>query len=980
MIVSIAGVLGGADLSGVLERDGGFEIESAVGKRMDTTRFGLFDPTLAIAVPDRAEVWIYDTPPSPGLIDGDFETQAIDAAWLSSSVGTGGANASDTNPHNGSRNLLLTNPSTGNYGGVYNKYGVRVTAGQSLSIWTWIKASAAGSSGPLRVTFANPGSFVSDAGIASGQPSGQAATVSFDFNPAFTTSWTFTSNTIVVPAGYAWAFVEIYANGNGTLGTLYFDDLSFVTTVVDPPNAISAYNTYLRGAGNEVTSTTPANWTPRMFAGFSATPAYSMVGAQRKITVTAQDYTFRLRSTVANMAFVGGLTDAAIITALFSQYRPDVDLSQVQVTVSSMPAISFPVHTLEQFLERIIKISRANYRLDYYKRLFYGPPGFLVAPFGLSDTPNGTTTFGMEKLSYAPDTASLANKAWVVGAKYLSKVQTWQVPPSLVTGSNYQFNLPGDPEQVGMSVTVGGVDQGVIGVVPAAGDFADQSSFKNNVIIQHNPPLMALKVTPASATAVIVTGKFRYPLITVVSDATLIAATGGKSFETPIRDRRITDLALAQQTGNAFLKNQGAALKGGTVTTRKRSLGGVLLQPGQFLPITHSKLFAGGVLKDAGGNPITSTNFLITKLRYLLDRDSVEPYAVEVSFADRQVGDASNDLVDALLNEQARINAATADEDINSLIADFQGITGEKLGLTETIVAKLLGWRHFAMRARLTVRGFRDVALRYQLMARTYRDLALRARVVVQNYRDLALRFRMNVRNYRDFALRSLVVGGRVAFTQQTGSGTGTAVALVLTPAQTLAVGDLVVIFLASTADMTDNATPTASVTDAKGNTWTAQTIIKPNSQGAAGVVFWSVITTALLTSDTVTANLTLSVSTTWNATAVSRQFFGWPSTWTLDRKSLATVTVGSSGLTTWSITTGGALASGHELIIVVYLEGGASGTPTIDAPAQGVIPTAPPIMALIWRMVGGVGGWTTSGNTAGGTTGVHGRAFMTFQ
>src|SRR5205823_11502039 len=59
----------------------------------------------------------------------------------------------------------------------------------------------------------------------------------------------------------------------------------------------------------------------------------------------------------------------------------------VQQVVAAMPAISFPVHSLEQFLERIVKISRATYRLDYYKRLYYGVPGFLAAPFRLSDTP-----------------------------------------------------------------------------------------------------------------------------------------------------------------------------------------------------------------------------------------------------------------------------------------------------------------------------------------------------------------------------------------------------------------------------------------------------------------------------------------------------------------------------------------------------------------------------------------------------------------
>ncbi|MCW2687638.1 MAG: hypothetical protein JWR37_2528 [Mycobacterium sp.] len=105
------------------------------------------------------------------------------------------------------------------------------------------------------------------------------------------------------------------------------------------------------------------------------------------------------KTTVVNKAYgpgdvghLGGWTDDQIIKDLFAIYRPDIDTSNVTSALGSvMPTISFPTHTLEQFFQRVLKISQGWFRIDYYKRLFYGGVGSgpgSYAPFALSDTPN----------------------------------------------------------------------------------------------------------------------------------------------------------------------------------------------------------------------------------------------------------------------------------------------------------------------------------------------------------------------------------------------------------------------------------------------------------------------------------------------------------------------------------------------------------------------------------------------------------------
>lgn len=407
--------------------------------------------------------------------------------------------------------------------------------------------------------------------------------------------------------------------------------------VTDPTWAISAYNTQRNGAGSEVTSASPAAWTPRMFGGYVATPEYSADdGAQRYINVACQDYTTRLRTTVTNMAFAAGGTDQTMIKQLFARYRPDYNTANISLILSAFPAVTYPVHTLEQCLERIIKVTRGYYRADYYKQMWYGIVGQQTAPFNLSDVPNYTTTFPTEGISYTPDGSGLANRVWVLGSTYLSQVQAYQVPPALVNGANFQFPLPGNPEATGMTITVAGAGQGTIGIAPADGDVTTPSGFKYNTLIQHSPATVSFKTPPGSGQAVIITGQFRYPLVQVVTDATLIAATNGIIFEAIIRDKRINDASLAKQVGLAFLKNQGSTLKGGTCTIRTRQVGGILLQPGHVITIKNDVLFRN-VVKDANGNPTTTAVVIVTQLRTQLDDDSIQPYKIEVSFADRNV-------------------------------------------------------------------------------------------------------------------------------------------------------------------------------------------------------------------------------------------------------------------------------------------------------------------------------------------------------
>lgn len=154
-----------------------------------------------------------------------FETPTTD--WILGGVGTG-ASTIDPTPHAGTSALKITNPSAGNYGTSFNRTGIPLLGAVKLYVSVFAKGSAGGVIGPIRITFANVGASINAQGIASSQPSAQASTAIVDWFPVVTTGYVLYHETIVVPAGYTWAFLECYNNGAGVVLSAFVDDFDIL--------------------------------------------------------------------------------------------------------------------------------------------------------------------------------------------------------------------------------------------------------------------------------------------------------------------------------------------------------------------------------------------------------------------------------------------------------------------------------------------------------------------------------------------------------------------------------------------------------------------------------------------------------------------------------------------------------------------------------------------------------------------------------
>lgn len=89
--------------------------------------------------------------------------------------------------------------------------------------------------------------------------------------------------------------------------------------------------------------------------------------------------------------------------------------ANVQVLVASMPADDYTGKTLAEAVTMVLAVSGANYYVDTSLALHTFLTETNVAPFGLSDAPDGVTTFGYRDFELPDETTALKNGVWVNG-------------------------------------------------------------------------------------------------------------------------------------------------------------------------------------------------------------------------------------------------------------------------------------------------------------------------------------------------------------------------------------------------------------------------------------------------------------------------------------------------------------------------------------------------------------------------------------
>lgn len=444
----------------------------------------------------------------------------------------------------------------------------------------------------------------------------------------------------------------------------------------------------------------PSGWTARLFGGY-VSEAYADSlggGVQRVWTVQAQDYTIRTKFTTCNAAYgidpahPLGWTDQQIIRDVFTRFCADVDVTQVQELFGLMPPISFPQHTLEQFLTRVVKVTNATYRIDYYKCVQYLGIGTSPAPFGISAFPNfgqglsegELATFPAENWEAGHDEAAQVNRVWVIGATFAGAAGTYTVAPA-PDGTQWIFPLPAAMKSItSAQVLVNGADQGTVGLLGTDGTLTDPASWSYPILMGSSstgqPPTLAFQTPPPAGAEIVVNADFQYPLVAVVQDPALVAAEGGVFWDAVVRDTRIKDQATAQQVALGHLAVAGKAQGKGGCTLRYRGFNGQLLQVGQTI-LCYSPTFFANFPEAVDGYLSEMVTNMTTALTD--DTNPLNSWVLTVDWSDQPIL-ADDDIYTQALSQAGRVNAALQQGDVDDIVEDQQTLA-DQLAIVDAI-------------------------------------------------------------------------------------------------------------------------------------------------------------------------------------------------------------------------------------------------------------------------------------------------------
>lgn len=143
-----------------------------------------------------------------------------------------------------------------------------------------------------------------------------------------------------------------------------------------------------------------------------------------------QDYMRLLDSRVIGSAVFTSQTDKQIIDYLFATYLPTVDTDEVEeiMTINSIDLSSL---TLRSAMERISAITLADWFMSTEPALVYRDPGAASIAFGVSESPDGVSTFGalQNGVDHEEDFTSPANSVVAQNIAF-EETQTDQYVPS----------------------------------------------------------------------------------------------------------------------------------------------------------------------------------------------------------------------------------------------------------------------------------------------------------------------------------------------------------------------------------------------------------------------------------------------------------------------------------------------------------------------------------------------------------------------
>lgn len=154
----------------------------------------------------------------------------------------------------------------------------------------------------------------------------------------------------------------------------------------------------------------------RQFAGYiTAIERRNVQGNITDFVCQCSDYGLLLDRYTVNETYLNRSDQEIIVLAFSGLSDITVNPSNIATLVGDLGTFEAKDITLRELMERICELTGGEWRVDYTGNLRYYASGAIAAPFGLSDEPNGTTTFPHGITSLNRDFRAAANRITVLG-------------------------------------------------------------------------------------------------------------------------------------------------------------------------------------------------------------------------------------------------------------------------------------------------------------------------------------------------------------------------------------------------------------------------------------------------------------------------------------------------------------------------------------------------------------------------------------
>lgn len=354
--------------------------------------------------------------------------------------------------------------------------------------------------------------------------------------------------------------------------------------------------------------------TIRYFAGQVGKVQIDLEGITKVFKLKCYDYTKFVDMIIINEVYEDQ-TAAAILSSAFSEYASDFNATTYVETGYTFDRLVCNRISLARLVKILADKCGFDWYVDYDKNLhFFHQEAAEVAPFGLSDSPDNSTTYPYEMTKYEKDGLNVINRVTVRGGNYLSDDTDFEGPGNGYTTEfalPYKLHPPDGESQILVYKNTGsdGTPNWVAMVVGI--DNVDDFSGPYDVLFNYEEKLLIFYAAPSNLNrGWKVTAQYEAPILVRIRSEDSYAEYG-RWYDGVLRDPDISSKWVAQLAGKALLAENAMAQERGTVVIDEDGL-----NPGMFISIVDT---LRGI----------NSSYLISKMTTTFLGNQVAQYSIE---------------------------------------------------------------------------------------------------------------------------------------------------------------------------------------------------------------------------------------------------------------------------------------------------------------------------------------------------------------